>query len=291
MARATSGASPNRCTSWPACATTVVSTTRPSHQESIALSRATAATWRRRRTHYEECLAVVRELGDTGTVALALNNLARVERDQGRWAETACASLALFQALGDRQGIAWVLSNLTVVAQRHDAWDWAAKLHGAADALREAVGSAALSLSPSERLTYAAAVAAARAALGGDRFGAAAASGRATPPDALAGARAGSAHRAGRRQRRPGAPATAPAARRLRSAPRREREVAALVAGGHRPWRKIAEQLVITEGTVGVHLSNIFNSWTSTRGRNSPSGPPNTGCWLPSSSERAPAPP
>ena len=38
---------------------------------------------------------------------------------------------------------------------------------------------------------------------------------------------------------------------------RREREVAALVAQG---WtdRQIAETLVITEGTVGVHLSNIL---------------------------------
>ena len=38
---------------------------------------------------------------------------------------------------------------------------------------------------------------------------------------------------------------------------RREREVAALVARGQTD-RQIAEALVITEGTVGVHLANIF---------------------------------
>jgi DNA-binding NarL/FixJ family response regulator len=39
---------------------------------------------------------------------------------------------------------------------------------------------------------------------------------------------------------------------------RREREVAALVARG---WtdRQVAEMLVISEGTVGVHLTNIFS--------------------------------
>jgi non-specific serine/threonine protein kinase len=38
---------------------------------------------------------------------------------------------------------------------------------------------------------------------------------------------------------------------------RRERQVAVLVAQG-RTDRQIAEALVIAEGTVGVHLGNIF---------------------------------
>jgi DNA-binding NarL/FixJ family response regulator len=38
---------------------------------------------------------------------------------------------------------------------------------------------------------------------------------------------------------------------------RRERDVATLVARGLTD-RQIAEELVITEGTVGVHLNNIF---------------------------------
>lgn len=223
----------------------------------------------RARSLYEESLALFRMLGDNWGVGLLLNNLARVERDQEAWARAAalCAeSLAIFRELGDRHGVAWVLSNLVVVAQRRGAWECAARLHGAAEAQREAVGFSTLSLSPSERDRYAAAVVATRAQLGDAAFAAALAAGRALPPEQVAGealliagptteAEPGGAVPSGTAP--PQHAALSPPGRQPSPLTRREREVAALVARGLTD-RQIAEALVIAEGTVGVHLTNIF---------------------------------
>ncbi len=57
----------------------------------------------------------------------------------------------------------------------------AARLVGVVEALRETLGASSLSLSPAERATYEAAVAATRARLGDDAFAAASAAGRALP--------------------------------------------------------------------------------------------------------------
>jgi DNA-binding CsgD family transcriptional regulator/tetratricopeptide (TPR) repeat protein len=212
----------------------------------------------RARACYEESLTLFRELGDTWGTGLLLNNLARVARDLGEWeqASALCAeSLALFRELGDRRGVAWVLSNLVVVAQRRGAWELAARLHGAAEALREAVGSASLAVSPAERDMLEAAVAAARTELGDQSFAAAVAAGRAMPPEQLAeAALSGPRPTAGA-----GRVADMPPAPDREASPltRREQEVAALVAQGLTD-RQIAEALVITEGTVGVHLTRIF---------------------------------
>jgi non-specific serine/threonine protein kinase len=94
-------------------------------------------------------------------------------------------------------------------------------------------------------------VAAARARLDGPAWAAAWAAGREMPleqavADALAAGEP------------PVAPSVAPASVQLTDPlTRREREVARLVAQGLTD-RQIAEALVITEGTVGVHLANIF---------------------------------
>ena len=167
------------------------------------------------RTLYEESLSILRGLEDNWGIGLLLNNLARVARDQEHWEEAIglChESLGLFQGLGDRQGVAWVLSNLVVVAERRNAWEWAAHLHGAVEALREAVGSTELSLSPSERDAYSAAVTATRARLGDVAFAGATAAGRTMSPEHVASGRLACKrrpstlrrHRAPRRSRRPG---------------------------------------------------------------------------------------
>ena len=223
----------------------------------------------RARAHYDESLAIFRKLGDTWGQGLVLNNLARVARDVEDWDQVAALTgeaLALFQQLGDRRGVSWVLSNLTVVAGRRGCWEQAARLHGAAEALREAIGASALGLSPAEMTAHQAAVTAARTRLGDEAFEAAIADGRATPTEevtstALAsledpvGPRPADATPA---TSTPSAPATPIDPR---SGPtvltRREREVARLVAQGLTD-RQIAEALVIAEGTVGVHLANIF---------------------------------
>jgi non-specific serine/threonine protein kinase len=197
-----------------------------------------------------------------------LNNLARVARDVQDWvraAELSAQALDLFHELGDRRCVAWVLSNLTVVAGRRGFWEQAARLHGAAEALREAVGSGALGLSPAEQAAYEGAVTTARTRLGDHAFAAAVADGRATPTEEVASAalaRLGAPVGARPADRAPPtstppAPATPPADSGPSPLTRREREVAALVARGLTD-RQIAEALVIAEGTVGVHLGNIF---------------------------------
>jgi non-specific serine/threonine protein kinase len=212
---------------------------------------------------FEESLALFRELGHIWGIGLLLNNLARVARDLEEWERTdalCTESVTLFRSVGDRHGVAWVLSNLVVVAQRRGAWEWAARLQGAAEVLLEAVGTAALSLSPSERATYEAAVDATRAHLGADAFAAALAAGRAMPPEqVMEAAPWASATGAVGEQSAPASPASATHGARRSPSPltRRERDVATLVARGLTD-RQIAEELVITEGTVGVHLNNIF---------------------------------
>jgi non-specific serine/threonine protein kinase len=217
----------------------------------------------RARALYEESLALFRALGDTWGVGLVLNNLARIARDLEDWERAAalCAeSLALFQDLRDQHGVAWVLSNLAIIAQRRGGWERSATLHGASEVLREALGSAVLSLSPAERATYEAAVAATRTKLGDHAFTAAMAAGRAMAPEQVAGAAPlGAGPTAGVERAEDAPPIAASPAPDQDPSPltRREREVAALVAQG-RTDRQIAETLVITEGTVGVHLNNIF---------------------------------
>jgi predicted ATPase/DNA-binding CsgD family transcriptional regulator len=211
---------------------------------------------------YEESLALFRELGDRWGVGLLLNNLARAARDLGDWQHTAtlCAeSLALFRELGDRHGIAWVLSNLMIVAQRQGACERAARLYGAAEGLRQALGSSSLSLSPAERATYEASAAAARVKLGEAAFAAAQAAGRAMTLEqgiefAVSGAEAPPS---GESDSNTAVVSKAAASRRPDPLTRRERGVAVLVARGLTD-RQIAEELVITEGTVGVHLDHIF---------------------------------
>ena len=218
---------------------------------------------------FEESLALFRELGHDWGIGLLLNNLARVARDRADWdrAIARCAeSLAIFGSLGFRHGVAWVLGNLVVVAHRRDAWESAARLHGAAEAIREALGPGPLSLSPRERRTYEAAVAATRTRIGERAFAEAMAAGRTMPPEQVAQAALSDPGPApGAERTAPARPAPAPPIAKAPPAPardpspltRREREVATLVAQGQTD-RQIAQALVITEGTVGVHLGNIF---------------------------------
>lgn len=111
----------------------------------------------------DESLRLFRELGDSYGIAMALGNLADLACKQGDLARAAglhreslcvCERLENRQAIaGSLEGIARVMAALGLVLQ-------AARLYGAAEALREAAGAPLLD---SERLAYDHAVSAARA--------------------------------------------------------------------------------------------------------------------------------
>jgi len=208
----------------------------------------------RAREYGAEALRLHRDLGDTRNVALVLNNLARVEREAGRWTEAVALcteSLGLFGEMLDAWGISMVLINLGILGQQMDDVGRAARLFGAAEALREqATGSTFLSVSPAERTAYESSVDAVRNALGETAFASMWQTGRTLSLREVlhegAGLRPSSSDRSKSHSPETSDPLTA-----------REREVAILVATGHTN-RQIGEALVITEWTVDTHVRHIL---------------------------------
>jgi predicted ATPase/class 3 adenylate cyclase len=138
---------------------------------------ATARGW------LEENLTLAREQGAPSAVALALINLGEVASDQGDYARARMhylESLPLWQMLGAKGRIAGCLEGLARLdALEHAAEDGialrATRLCGAAEALRDVIRAP---LSPADRPTYEATLAALRATLGEERFAAARLAGR-----------------------------------------------------------------------------------------------------------------
>jgi hypothetical protein len=130
-------------------------------------------------SYYEESLALMRELGDTGSVAIALQNLGNVHREQGAL-ELAAAqyreSLSLYRELQDRRGVASCLQGMAAVAMSHGDAERAARLSGAAAAVRTAIGA---ELPVASRSKFEETTARARAALTETEFAAAWAAGQA----------------------------------------------------------------------------------------------------------------
>ena len=95
-------------------------------------------------SNLEAALSLSRERGDNVAVAWTLAYLGQVLKDQGnavRARTYVAEGLALFRGLGNRDGIAFALELLAgVLVLRGQALP-AARLFGAADALREAIGS------------------------------------------------------------------------------------------------------------------------------------------------------
>jgi predicted ATPase/DNA-binding SARP family transcriptional activator/Tfp pilus assembly protein PilF len=126
----------------------------------------------------EESLAIRRQCGDQEGIAAALWALGRVAREEGRsQAAYACYTecLPLYQAFGRTRSLLFLLEDLAVLDSEAARPERAARLLAAAEALCEEHGLtwSALDCAASER-----AVAAARAALGDERFAAAWAEGR-----------------------------------------------------------------------------------------------------------------
>jgi len=96
------------------------------------------------RRFYEESIATAHELGEKNMVAYALNSLAHVVFLQGEPIEARRyyrESLVVFQEIGEKRGIAYCLEGFAKVAARSGDASSAARLLGAAEALRQAVGA------------------------------------------------------------------------------------------------------------------------------------------------------
>ncbi|HET8627272.1 MAG TPA: LuxR C-terminal-related transcriptional regulator [Thermomicrobiales bacterium] len=239
------------------------------YAESLALARELGDPWRialalhnlgvategqgdyaRAAARYEESVALFRDLGDEQGVAHGLANLGQAVEEQGDRARAAALyaeSLALFHLLGERWPLARALTVLArAAAGRGPAGAArAARLFGAAEALRAAIGTAADALSPTERARDERAIAAARAALGARAFANAWAAGRAMTLDAAVAEASNPLPEE----------AAAPAERSALT--RREREIVALVARGLTN-RQIADALSIAERTVDTHMSHVL---------------------------------
>jgi predicted ATPase/DNA-binding CsgD family transcriptional regulator len=201
-----------------------------------------------------ESLSLSRELGDEWRIALALANQGEVALRQGEHGEATARygeALALFRSLRDPRLIAITLDGLARTAAARGQPARATRLFGAAEAARERIGTL---VDAPERPVYDTAVAGVRARLGETAFTAAWAEGRAMSLEQAmdyALATEGPAPATG------GKGATEAADPWVPLTPR-EREVAALVARGLTN-RRIAEELVITEGTAELHVVHILN--------------------------------
>jgi predicted ATPase/class 3 adenylate cyclase len=117
---------------------------------------------------FEESLSISREVGDRQGIGFSLGSLGNVAAAKGDNASARTffrQSLAIRRELGDRWGIAEVLEGLSYVAFALAEPGRAARIDGAAERLREEIGSP---LPPNERPRYDRHVAATRAVLGDD---------------------------------------------------------------------------------------------------------------------------
>lgn len=122
------------------------------------------------RSLIEESLALSQEVGDKQGIADSLNNLGIIAESMND-RETARSflnqGLTLYQELGDKGGTAYSLEAFAALATTEGKLDRAARLWGAAEQLRETIGSP---LPPAERGEYEQKVAEARTAFGEENF-------------------------------------------------------------------------------------------------------------------------
>lgn len=211
------------------------------HQEEI--DRASA--------YWEQALAEFRAGGNTYGAGIVLTDLAKVARARGDYSlahDQLAESLGIRAEYREKLGVAACLRGLASVAALTHRYERAARLYGAAEALREAIGATGLR----HRARYDQSVSTVRTALGEEAFAGAWAQGRALPlPDVVAEAMTA-----------PG-PETRRSAAASQQAGRgglttREVAVLRLIRDG-RSNREIAEALFISERTAQTHVQNILD--------------------------------
>jgi non-specific serine/threonine protein kinase len=199
----------------------------------------------------EECVRRCDELGEQWARGTALwtRGVARwMSGDNAAATEDALACLLIKERLADRHAIAMSFDLLTLCLVGAGDFERAAVLHGASESLWTLL-NAPLLMGPAYKEITASAAGTARSSLGDERFDALAGHGFAMPlPAALAVARGEAQAWQGVRP----APGTA-----VKPLTRREKEIAALVAGGMGN-REIAERLYLSKRTVDSHVEHIF---------------------------------
>jgi tetratricopeptide (TPR) repeat protein len=118
----------------------------------------------------EEALAVFRDMGFGWGIVESLTALGAIASDQGDFDRAAAAiqeGLAFARDVGDRRGLAMAMEELAFVASSRQEPELAARLVGAAQALREAIGAP---VPPADQPRYDRSVTAVHAQLREDAF-------------------------------------------------------------------------------------------------------------------------
>jgi predicted ATPase/DNA-binding CsgD family transcriptional regulator len=209
------------------------------------------------RSLLEESLVLSKEIGHRHGTASALALLARVAVRQGELVTARTLyeeSLTITREIGDTSNTASCLEELAGVAVAQQNPVWAARLLGAAEVLRDTLGTP---VPPVERPLYERSVANTRAQLGEKAYVQALIEGRSmTPEQAVAAQGLETLSTASATKQLPPA-ATRPLPHFPDGLTAREVDVLRLLAQGMTD-AQIAEQLVISPRTVNNHLTSIY---------------------------------
>jgi predicted ATPase/DNA-binding CsgD family transcriptional regulator len=206
----------------------------------------------------QESLVLFRKMGMRPDIAKLLVIFGQVAAAQGDYAMAQShyeESLALAREFGFKRIIPASLEGLAALVIHQGEPTWAARLWGAAQALRDTMGTP---IHPVYRPAYERSVAAARTHLGEQALAAAWAQGRAMTWEEVLAAREPAKTSTPVPARQPSPPLTTAHVTYPGGLTAREVEVLRLVAQGLRDT-EVAERLIISPRTVHAHLSSIYS--------------------------------